>query len=517
MNKDESLALYAQGREAWNQWAEALLAERETLKKAGDWIDSAYEHEWNAPTKEWQEKAKADFSGHGFDEYVDFSRYIFPGNAWFDKASFQGDAWFGGASFQGVAWFTEARFEGTAKFGEGSFQGDVVFFGASFQGDAWFTKASFEGTAGFGEGSFRGDVEFFGASFKGTAWFTEASFQGDAWFIKASFEDTAKFGEGSFQGDVEFFGASFQGDVEFTKASFEDTARFDLTEFAGYSTFASVVFTKAASFHAIRGQSAFSLKGATFRAVPDFIQAHFDEAPRLDNLTIATVGHKSEKPVSEEAKAPEHADQAARWRAMQRLAIQGHDHQREMDFFRGEVLARRWGVDKHWHPVFWFGIFYQLFSDFGRSLLRPFLWWLAGVCVFAGLYLGQHSSLAGGWKSGFAWVLQKAATLLTATASPPPPLACVIGPGEPWGAALQLSLRKGLLFLGLDSTDKLNQIYACLYGAYTNSPPPPGHLPEAYVPVIPDFVAIVSLFQLLFSTLWIFLFLLAIRNHFRIK
>ena len=32
VNKEESLALYAEGRDAWNEWAEAMLAERQALE-----------------------------------------------------------------------------------------------------------------------------------------------------------------------------------------------------------------------------------------------------------------------------------------------------------------------------------------------------------------------------------------------------------------------------------------------------------------------------------------------------
>ena len=41
-----------------------------------------------------------------------------------------------------------------------------------------------------------------------------------------------------------------------------------------------------ADFGAIGGERAFTLAGAVFEAVPDFIQAHFEEAPRLDNLKV---------------------------------------------------------------------------------------------------------------------------------------------------------------------------------------------------------------------------------------
>lgn len=37
MPRDETLALFAQGKEAWNAWAEVRLAEKAALEAAGTW------------------------------------------------------------------------------------------------------------------------------------------------------------------------------------------------------------------------------------------------------------------------------------------------------------------------------------------------------------------------------------------------------------------------------------------------------------------------------------------------
>ena len=71
---------------------------------------------------------------------------------------------------------------------------------------------------------------------------------------------------------------------------------------------------------------------------------------------------------------------------------------------------RRWLVDKPWHALFYFGLLYELLSDFGRSVLRPLLGWVLG-----------------------------------------------------------LSLRNALVLPGGGSATRLDQIYACLYGIYGNT------------------------------------------------
>ena len=61
----------------------------------------------------------------------------------------------------------------------------------------------------------------------------------------------------------------------FCSGDFERVAQFNGTMFSG-----------EADFNAVLGRRAFSMSAAVFAAVPDFIQAHFEEAPRLDNLEV---------------------------------------------------------------------------------------------------------------------------------------------------------------------------------------------------------------------------------------
>ena len=452
MNKEESLTLLAQGRDAWNAWAEKMLAERRAMEAEGRWEES--EAEWHAA-------AKADFSGHEFETSVHFDKLVFPSDAGFGEATFKGDAWFSQATFTGDAWFSRATFTGNARF----------------------SKARFAGYAWFGETVFTGD-----------AWFGEATFTGNTWFIEVTFAGNAEFPQ---------------------------------TVFGGRTSFDKVKFKQEANFHAIDVRSAFSLAGTTFRMVPDFIQAHFAEAPRLDNARIEPPGLRSNAlgsfqkrirrrgtnapfQASPPAEAAQNTlklgefiannfkgdpDRAARWRALKRLAIQGHDHARELEFFRRELLARRWNEDKPWHAVFWFGLLYQISSDFGRSVLQPFLWWSVSLVGFTGAYLVCHPAFNG------------------RLADP----GCVAGRGDAWGAALNLSFHKGLLVFGSLPLSKLNQTYACLYGIHPQGRQQPEQLQGTFLPIIPDPVTALGFAQNLLSAALIFLLLLAIRNHFRIK
>jgi hypothetical protein len=66
MTRDETVALFLDGREAWNAWAGARLAERKAMEADGRW--SAEKHPWgtleakNDETRAWMKSAAVDFS-----------------------------------------------------------------------------------------------------------------------------------------------------------------------------------------------------------------------------------------------------------------------------------------------------------------------------------------------------------------------------------------------------------------------------------------------------------------------
>ena len=501
MNKEESLALFSQGRAAWNTWAEEQLAERRKLEEAGDWIEDSDPDKQNDATRAWHETATVDFSGHKFEDVADFSGFIFPGPALFreaafsgyagfNKVAFSGNAWFGAAAFKGDAWFSEAAFSGYAGFSEATFSGNAGFSEAAFSGDAGFYKAAFSGDAGFYKAAFSSDAEFGEAAFSGNAGFREAAFSGDARFHKAAFLSYASFREAAFLGDAGFREAAFKGYSEFHEANFSKMANFIQTDFIGFTSFDHCRFEEYADYRAAQVSKSFSLIQTRFRQVPNFTQARFAEPPELDAIHIEPQRGWPRGLADFKTLLKGNADLAARWRALKRLAVAAHDHDRELLFWKGEVLARRWSVDKPWHALFYFGLFYGWLSDFGRSVVRPLIGWALGLLVFAWYYLSLH--LRDGWP-------------------------CEVGPGNTFTAALGLSLRNALVLPGSGSATKLDQIYACLYGIHGGATMTPAPLPARFQPVIPDAITFAGVLQNLWSAVMLFLLFLALRNHFRIK
>lgn len=406
MNKEETLALWAQGKDAWNAWAQRMLDQRAEMEKA---------HGPGRPTSEsmsdWIAKAAADFSAQEFGEDMNFDSFVFPGQANFNKTVFRKEARFGGGTFK----------------------------------------------------------------------------------------QNAEFSQTIFSGDVWFHGRTFNGH-----------ARFEACRFGGYTSFREAVFLQHVNLTAAKVEGPFSLEEARFDEVPDFTQAHFAEAPRLDNVRV----HRGKGD----------ADLSARYRALKRLAIDAHDHAREQEYFAGELKALRGHPDRCWpNPLnwfrrdeggrrkrawpggarYWFGLLYQVFSDFGRSIGLPLIWLAATAFISAWAYLGLHfARIAGDGRayglSSIEWI---GCWIVSFVAASPPPLSCVHGSfGEPWSAARLLSLAKTLPYAGAVPAEKLTEVFSCLYGKS-----------------IPSCVVVIGIVQLLLSLLLLFLFLLAVRNHFRIR
>jgi uncharacterized protein YjbI with pentapeptide repeats len=524
MTRDETVALFLQGREAWNAWAEKMLGERKAIEADGRWpaaekLTGELEPE-NEESRAWMQTAQANFSHCHFlvrgtegkkmaaedeekegdtteppvrliqleAEYVDFTGFIFPGNAWFEQVTFSFDVWFrscifsetawfehtpfcgdagfGSVTFSGDPWFEHTTFSGDAYFGSATFSGSARFEHATFSGGAWFGNATFSGDTRFGSANFSGDARFGSANFSGGAQFEQVSFIGDAWFGSATLSGVARFKQATFSRDAWFGSATFSGDVRFEHATFSGVAWFGSTTFQNSADYREAKFEKQASFAGIRADQAFDMTGAKFQQVPAFNQADFKQAPDLDNVEFPlplfwTKGQ---------------SELIAKYRAIRRMAIQGADYDREQMAFKGELRSRRWTTDRARHLGTWFGLFYDGIADCGRSIVRPLLIWITSVPVFAVLYL-RAADQAQGW-----------------------------GCGVPLIRGMFLSGRNALVLFSAGRDARIAQAYQCLYG---------GSIAE---PQIPDSVSFVESFvQVPFSAVLIFLLLLAIKNQFKIK
>ena len=461
MNKEETLTLWAEGKNAWNAWAENMLDTRAAMEAQATWSNAT----------------DCDFEGHTFHGLANFRDVCFPGNVSFKGATFCRFADFGNVRFHGRVFFDAACFSEGGTFENVIFKEYLGFLGTKFEGSVCFACATFDGF-----------VSFAHSKFNDLAIFDGKTLDSGKCQYKGRFANTASFKH-----------VIFSGAATFCETMFSKEADFESATFAGHTEFNGTKFYNRAVFSSARSESAFSLAGTCFEQVPDFRQAHFLEAPNLDNVVV--------RPGNDDLT------RASRYRALKRLAVQAHDHIRELEYFANEIKARRNHEDQWRHARWWVGWLYQFLSNFGRSMSRPVLVWGLLTILFASSYL--LVSVAPAVDEGKAQAV-KATTGSPAFISALFSSACLVGPGHQWSAALRLSICNGLPFPGVGSTEKLSQTYACLYGIHGDAQPA-GELPVRFTPVIPDLAEYLSMVHTLLSLLLIFFFLFAVRNHFRIK
>ena len=325
----------------------------------------------------------------------------------------------------------------------------------------------------------RAKADFSGHKFTSEVNFGNFHFPGEAIFMSAKFKGYVSFQSAKFHYNASFLDAMFFRIALFNDAEFEGVARIMQCSFKGSVLFADSSFKKFASFRAVSGKGSFSLHNVKFSEVPDFTEAHFEEAPQFDNVELKPERFKKSQTHVRSPNLP------SRWRALRRLAIQAHDYERELQFFKGEIIARRGTEDKRTHARFWFGWLYQLLSDFGRSMGLPLFWLGISLMLFAAIYACQSPA---DWYQPLI-----------------KPVSCIDGSGASRIAALGVSVINAFPFAAISSSDLLNQFYVCLYGIQESAP------------VIPYVVIFASVIQFFVSAALLFLFLLAVRNHFRIK
>jgi hypothetical protein len=451
----------------------------------------------------------AEFHKACFAGIAEFRKASFADGAAFHKAHFARLAWFVYAQFEAFSGFIGAHFTGEARFNGAHFNGGVTFSSAHFIGEASYDEAYFAGTAGFSSAYFAGSAGFSGAQLLGRAEFGKAYFRENAEFYRVHFADNADFNRTQFAGDVEFCEAQFKKNAIFSLATFEQPVDFQRARFEGH-----------ADFRAIDSRKSFSLHGTRFHVVPDFNEAAFHAPPVLDEVEI-------DEPLTARKgifrcveKPEENARKISRnFRALGKMAHEARDWLNEMEFFAQEIRTRRFGLDFplgkwRWlraflacmvHPAnaprwkkkllgkipdgvrrrfrkwsvrlkaspylgsnpgrFWFGLFYEKFSNFGRSFARPLMAWGVLTVLFAYLY----AALA---VDGATWN---------------------------WLDAAYLSVRHGLVIGGLVRTGHMQTVIDNMFCCNSSG------------------LALLMIGQTLLSAVFLFFLFLALRNHIRIR
>ena len=510
----------------WNNWANERLIRRQKLMEAGDWEDY---YDLSEEARRWYIDSDVNFHRIAFVEdlinlnkvkkinklnkkydniiicrSISFSEYVFPCNITLSNASFYSNVYFERSKFYGKANFHNSEF----------------FKSAIFSISKFYKEANFESV------KFMGIVDFVYVKFYGSIYFSFSEFR-----------------------NIVKFGLKIKSS---NNTIFHNRAYFILCKFNSIATFDNVKFFGKVDFSVIQSKKGFSLHGARFAHVPDFNEATFHAPPVLDDVRIDDQLRPRRDGWFRAVPNPrENAREKSRnFRALGKMAHEARDWHNEMEFFAQEIRCRRFGET---FPRgrnmgrFWFGVFYEKFSNFGRSFARPVGHWLALTLFFFPLlylllasggawqilgwllYLAISMGIIYHWyaktprpffRRGMRFFLKRmhkptarifssfmrpvmvAGSLLVSLG-----IYSLLWPSDfmktvfcNGGDALMLSLRQGLVFSGLTRNGHLMESLKNLYG-----------LPIPHAP------AFWMMAQTLLSAICFFFLFLALRNHFRIR
>lgn len=434
MNREETLALYEQGIDAWNKWANEMLQSKKRFLENGEWEERKYK---------WIENTSVNFSSvsypHEFKKEMNFINLIFPSKVYFTKATFKGYVQFDNITFYDKVNFSYTEFKSTTSFIDTNFQDPVLFHKSKFIDEVTFRRCKFNA---------------------------------NAWYDQCIFYENADY---------------------------------ELAHFLKETSFKNAKFLKSAEFRAIHSDSAFSLEGTVFQNhVPNFDQAHFVEAPRLDNIVLGA--DVSPGNFKNSITTFIHPDIKVRYQALKRLAVQAHDHENEQRFWAGELRSSRSlkKEDSSWSwpergIANWLGnIIYASISDYGRSIYKPIVAWICLTLLITLIHLWSQTSNSSA-QLGIENIKMKIQMSDNVK----------LDKCNTFNSALHLAFKKSILGLGQDASKRNIYVrdYTCLYGTYNDNE----------TPKIPNSIFWIELLHTLFSAILIFLTLLGIRNNFKLK
>ncbi len=296
--------------------------------------------------------------------------------------------------------------------------------------------------------------------------------------------------------------------LDFSRFIFPNTVDFSQAIFPPITSFNEAVFHGEADFYGAHFQRHATFVSSFFKKTPNFTSVLFETPPHILDMKV-------KRPPIFNKNYRHNMNDPEKFSVLSKLAQRAGDSKLAHHFHGSAIVARRHITEQWWQAGFWAGIKYQIFSNFGQSLMRPFLAWFGSIFLFTWFYLNAYkpvkaiakplepSQLESFWNSTKSWFVPSAEQSIFK-------LSCAADEGGILIKAFYLSVKNAFLNLG-GSTEKVTQVYACLYGIN------PNYSKAGIVPFIPDNVAMLSLLQMLISAVLCFFFALALYKRFSIK
>lgn len=485
----------AEARERWNAWRRDPA--NEGVRVTFEGVDFRVD-----------ENRGISFDGFKFGDEAEFSRAIFCFDTQFRGAVFRDSARFEGATFCDVISFCGAIFGKNTRFEGSLFFGNAFFDDSMFGDFSWFCGVVFKETVSFKDAKFGDLAVFSGTMFGSSALFVGSKFGRDAnfsaivgrtgilieeiiskWLSDPNRIDYMKARRGRYEvkglSSRKFLRISFAG------AHFRGSVRFDLRSFERPANFTNVRFDQPPDFD-----------GATNLQRIDFTGA----IPRTVTRRWLPHGWTTDSNI------------VVRWRALRSLIEGTKNHDFERDLYieerrgeRGVNAARKLkqGYGAFAGHLLWIAVMalYGLFSDYGRSWMRPAFWLGVVLLLFHGF--GTVDGIT-------ALALAERRAIFRADAE-------TVKAGQGVAFALHYdeaiklyAVANSIPFVGPLTIDgEVKKFLFC------GEPAPPVEAgkpqPPSCVPLPPAALQIATIFQNLLSIVLVFFIGLALRNYFRVK
>lgn len=358
------MELARSGREAWNLWR-------------GTWPKAVV----NFARVDFRGE-NIDFAGFVFGQSANFSGSQFGDDADFGNSQFGQFAHFGGATFGGGATFKGAAFGDGALFSDAKFGSYVDFVGTQFDISANFVEAKFGDHANFDGAQFGPNVRFDRAVIGDFASFAGTQFDSYANFIATTFGHHVSF-SGWDARRIENFWRNNKLEIEARKTRAEQSGlrsdafraiSFAGARFAGAVSFQNREFLATADFGPVWQKSA-----KPYLNIPDGQRTQFLGVPDFHGCKL----HQDTSFEQAEFLAPSSAEAARAFRTLKLAMAQQQATREEQAFFRREMDAEAEVSSVAIRRLF---KLYKNLSNYGFSLTRPLVFWLAALVFFGGVH-----------------------------------------------------------------------------------------------------------------------------------
>jgi len=291
--------------------------------------------------------------------------------------------------------FIANLFENNLNCSEFDFMYPVDFSKAVFSNFANFEDAKFHDAVGFQWTKFYYS-HFQDAIFYKTAYFNSTEYSEWCSFHNATFHDYSEFASAKFASNVNFNKAKFS-DVLFSDAKFFDrTEAFDIgfsdVEFNGYADFENAEFSYKVNFRRTKFKYScnflcakfhrnVNFENASFDCVGHFEKAIFNYMPSFRGCSIENtrLEFSDERHFSNRIKIDQDEEEIVKNISyLKRLSEQHGQLDQALEFNAMELEAKPFNL------ITWF---YKTLSNYGRSFVRPLMWYIGLILFTLGLGL----------------------------------------------------------------------------------------------------------------------------------